>query len=446
MEPNSITGTFFDDTLTGTNLNDVIIGFGGDDLLIGRAGNDLIEAGEGADTLSGGTGNNLLNGGSGFDTADFADLAGAITLEAAGAINKGIAGTDLILEIEKIIGAVGQPNTINGNGTLPGSVSGSPVSFDIDLARERLTVIGIPGAGPQEFQVVNFVNAIGTTNADTIKGNSQDNIIRGGAGNDTIIASGGNDLVDGGEGADLLDYSQLGRAVTIKPEGTDKGNGELDSPPIGFETVRGAIGLDNAIDARSSNSSTVFIDVDLAVDRLTLGGLSTGGTASINVENFVDVAGTNNSDIIAGNSLDNLLQGAAGADTLKGNAGADLIEGNSGTDSLLGSSGADTLNGGIGNDTLSGGQGTDTLTGGSGADTFVIRPNSGKDVITDFEVGIDRIDLRAFNFSDVLNTGVTFSGVNDSIPGFTFSFAAFPSVEITIANRDLPLPSSDVIV
>ncbi|MBF2058161.1 MAG: M10 family metallopeptidase C-terminal domain-containing protein [Cyanobacterium sp. T60_A2020_053] len=57
-------------------------------------------------------------------------------------------------------------------------------------------------------------------------------------------------------------------------------------------------------------------------------------------------------------------------------------------------SGNDTLNGTTGDDILIGGQGADRLTGGKGADIF--RYDSLVDIgdtITDFEVGIDKIDL-----------------------------------------------------
>ncbi|WP_338067654.1 VCBS domain-containing protein, partial [Neisseria weixii] len=55
--------------------------------------------------------------------------------------------------------------------------------------------------------------------------------------------------------------------------------------------------------------------------------------------------------------------------------------------------GNDTLIGGSGNDILFGGAGNDTLTGGVGADKFVFlaNGNSGRDVITDFQAGKDKV-------------------------------------------------------
>ena len=54
------------------------------------------------------------------------------------------------------------------------------------------------------------------------------------------------------------------------------------------------------------------------------------------------------------------------------------------------------LFGGSGDDQLISGTGSDTLTGSTGADTFVLEENTGVDTITDFEIGIDTIDLTAF--------------------------------------------------
>ncbi|MDO4640759.1 MAG: Ig-like domain-containing protein [Neisseria sp.] len=83
--------------------------------------------------------------------------------------------------------------------------------------------------------------------------------------------------------------------------------------------------------------------------------------------------------------------------------------------------GNDVLNGGNGDDVLIGGAGNDTLTGGEGADKFVFlaNSNSGKDVITDFSEGHDKVvfadlvsvdQLKNATWDDATST-LSFTGV-----------------------------------
>ena len=84
----------------------------------------------------------------------------------------------------------------------------------------------------------------------------------------------------------------------------------------------------------------------------------------------------------------------------------DTIYGGNGKDTLHGGGGADLLSGGNGDDVLEGGAGADTLTGGNGADVFRFGAmdsrarlpvfDTGGDVVTDFQQGQDKLDLRGF--------------------------------------------------
>ncbi|MEL6208515.1 MAG: hypothetical protein AAFR47_24985, partial [Pseudomonadota bacterium] len=66
-----------------------------------------------------------------------------------------------------------------------------------------------------------------------------------------------------------------------------------------------------------------------------------------------------------------------------------------GNDVIRGDGSADTLIGGLGEDVLEPGRGaSDLLTGGAEADTFRFEDAFGTDTITDFEDGIDVIDLQ----------------------------------------------------
>jgi Ca2+-binding RTX toxin-like protein len=108
------------------------------------------------------------------------------------------------------------------------------------------------------------------------------------------------------------------------------------------------------------------------------------------------------------------IVGTGADDQLQGTADADYIKGNAGNDVLLGLAGNDTLDGGTGNDVLDGGSGSDTLTGGNGADLFVssygdllssvltdgqteaqINLYLGHDVVTDFVLGVDHLQVLA---------------------------------------------------
>ncbi len=92
--------------------------------------------------------------------------------------------------------------------------------------------------------------------------------------------------------------------------------------------------------------------------------------------------------------------------TLTGSSKADTLTGGSEDDVLSGLGGKDTLKGMGGADILRGGAGVDTLTGGSGGDRFVFATAgeigngtspSGRDLVTDFTAGEDRIDLSAID-------------------------------------------------
>jgi predicted extracellular nuclease len=78
-----------------------------------------------------------------------------------------------------------------------------------------------------------------------------------------------------------------------------------------------------------------------------------------------------------------------------GTAGNNSLTGGITDDLLQGGAGRDTLIGGAGNDVLVGGVDADLLTGGAGRDRFVYTNlNERSDRITDFEVGVDQLDLR----------------------------------------------------
>ena len=81
---------------------------------------------------------------------------------------------------------------------------------------------------------------------------------------------------------------------------------------------------------------------------------------------------------------------ARGQRRIVGTRGDDVLDGNRRDNILLGKAG---------DDILVGGRGDDVATGGRGADTFVFNKGHDHDLITDFQDGIDLIDLNGFGLS-----------------------------------------------
>lgn len=399
----TITGTSGNDFLRGTNSSDLILGLAGRDALLGQSGNDTLRGGESADTLDGGSGrdtlqgdagadmlmgslgNDFLDGGASNDIANYGDFTTAITLGATGVINKGASGTDQLLSVERIIGASGQANTIDGS-------AGGSSSLDTNLGSNSLTVRNIPGIGNRSFTVENFVNVIGTSQGDNITGSSGNNVIEGRGGADTFGGSAGNDTIAGNDLAgsednsnDTINYTGIGTAISLLATGiVEKGSLGTDEL-VRVENIIGEAGQDNAINAASTSGAS--IKVDLAAETLQVNIVTPRLTLNRQVTNFVDVFGSQRRDTIKDNNLDNTITGGAGDDTLQSSGGNDSLNGNSGKDTLIADLGQDTLIGGSG-------ASIDTFILGSGGSvSFDDAGNSDFATITDFQSGIDRLQL-----------------------------------------------------
>lgn len=120
--------------------------------------------------------------------------------------------------------------------------------------------------------------------------------------------------------------------------------------------------------------------------------------------------------------------------TLTGANGKNVLDGSAGHHVLIGGNGADVLIGGNG----------DTLTGGLGLDTFLFRPNFGKNVIADFNVNNDVLQLDKSFFAsvtDILNHSTNSSSgavINDG-HGDTITLAGVTLSQLQTHQSDFHL-------
>ena len=341
--------------------------------------------------------------------------------------------------------------TVTNSGLISGAVTATATLNFASTGRVAGFVVVAQGAAGPGSVVTNrgtmvFADAPGTS------AHLANAMIALGAGNDTVINSGklvgdvylgdGADIFDG-RGGMLLgsvfgglgdDLYYLTQASTISDSGgTDTinarltytlGNGIENLTLGGFGNFKGT--GNTADNTLTGNTSSNVLD--------GLGGADTllGGAG-----NDTLLGGTN-ADSLDGQNGNDRVSGGYGADTVSGGDGNDSVIGDTGTDLMAGGNGADTLEGGIGADTMDGGDGddvliggafgTDVMTGGLGADRFVYATADDSfatlaaDVIADFAVGIDKIDLSALADAPLL-----------FMAGDPFSLAA-ASVRVTAGN------------
>lgn len=163
----------------------------------------------------------------------------------------------------------------------------------------------------------------------------------------------------------------------------------------------------------ADDSSFVGESAEVLADGNLYNALQFEGDARSLIENAI---GGRGNDSLVGNVANNLLKSGGGKDLVFGDAGrdklfggtqSDKLFGGAGNDDLYGGGGFDRLKGGNGKDDFFGGKGNDKLTGGKGADTFYFNSDvaSGKDKITDFENGKDKIEMAGESSFDWFGEG-----------------------------------------
>ncbi len=398
---------------TGTDHDDIIVGSSGANRLNGLDGQDEFHGSGGAD---------IIDGGDGTDTAIYWGSNSAIDVDlAAGTASGGHAQGDVLISIENLYGSDLDGNILRGS-EVANRIS-SHGNFDVIETRGGEDRIFITGENVQ---------------------------VSAGAADDTVIVENAkNHTIDGNEGVDTLNFS-LG-----------------------------------------SGWATEILTVDLELGTATLNRPSSGEQSSFTFENFENIVSFSiGSDHLLGDGSANLLQSHYGEDTLEGRGGDDTLIGGTGADHLDGGEGVDTvsyetsyysvnvslragsgfgadaqgdtivnvenviggsgddvlegdegdneLTGNGGSDILNGGGGSDILTGGDDADTFIFDLDYFADehsTITDFEAGVDQIDLRGHEY--VSNADQVLANLEQVDPDtvvFTYGQASITLENTQVAN------------
>ena len=270
-------------------------------------------------------------------------------------------------------------------------------SGDFDRVYARLTNLDaatIPGAaylnngGSTPVVATGPVYVYGTANAETLSGA----YVYGAAGNDVITGTAGGASLDGGAGDDTL----------VGGDGDDTLNGGA-----GNDVLRGGLGNDALLGGEGND----VLQGGAGNDALT-------GGAGLDTADYSDATAAVTVSLATGTAT-----GGAGSDTLGG------------IEAVIGSTFDDTLTGSAAAEIFRGGRGLDTLTGGTGADVFAFGAGDSTgtaiDSISDFETGVDRIDLdgaasvtlvrvslsSTLVFADAALQQQTVIGVNAAFPG-----------------------------
>ena len=328
------------ENLTGSMHNDRLTGDHRVNVLDGGAGDDTLRGMAGEDTLTGGPGADHLDGGEDPNEKD---------------------------------DKVPAPTSEDSNATAAASMDTASYA----LAKTGVTVNLSSGRGTagdaMGDRLVNIEKVVGSSNDDTFIAGSGVDIVNGGDhnGDDHPIAG---DEEDG----DTISYELSPEAVIVNLAVAPDANGvKVQTQDTGEDEDSYAIndvldGIENIIGSDFNDK----IDGDPNNNRL--------------------IGGAGN-DMLDGKDGKDMLDGGAGNDELKGDGGIDTLMGGAGRDTIEGDGGADFINGGTGDDDLTGGSTTGEAADTSNTDTFIFGLKHGDDIINDFHIGTDRIDLQAFD-------------------------------------------------
>ena len=404
---NVIVSSGKNDLLEGHDGNDVLIGgSSGGDKLYGYYGNDLIYSGEGNNTLNGGPGNdtlisasgsNNLTGGGGNDIIIFSE-------------DKVANAYDVITDFSTSTNKIDITALIGTTGTAKLAAATGGTGLYIDTAGTGHFTLYAIFEGTSNVTVNTSLNSILT--APLHQSSYLAPIAQADAFTDQEnLSINGNLLLNNGNGVDTdpngLALSVVAATITTAHGGTVVENTD---GTFTYTAANGYTGTDSfnytladtaGMTATGTASVTVSAPtvpptlVDTVMQEIHSATPTMTSTASNLTLNGVQSTLAN---IISAPGINNTMEGHNGNDVLIGGNGGDKLYGYYGNDLIYSGEGNNTLNGGPGDDTLVSASGSNNLTGGGGNDVFIFseaKAINAHDVITDFTVGSNKLDISA---------------------------------------------------
>ncbi|MFD0915109.1 choice-of-anchor C family protein [Pseudahrensia aquimaris] len=391
--------------LSGRGGNDILLGSNDPESFDGGDGNDTIITGDGGfigDSVKGSTGNDRIQYSGnlgGYQAISYAALAAGIvfTLDTpanTATVDKGSDGTDTILDINK---PMADEFAAEGFG-IEGTVLAD--TFNITNHDAFLQLRG--GEGDDIFNILSGYVRLDYAFQQNSTTGLNINLATGNVSNDS---TGGTDTITG---------TQAVREVRATDEDDVIVGSAADESFIlraGNDTLDAGDGFDRVRYDRNGVSS---VNVDLDTNSATGLWKVFDPTGEINVINTFNHTLTN-VEWIRGSNL--------GVDFIAGSNADEKFEGYDGTDFIEGRGGNDEID------------------GGAGADVLKFSPGSGFDTLTNFQIGTDRIDVVAFDFTSISQfQSFNFDGTDTLI-----SFTATDGIRI--AGQELtPAQAEDLFV
>lgn len=243
------TGTNANDALTGTSSSDKIVGLDGDDTITGNKSNDFLEGGNGKDTY-------VFNKGDGEDfIADGYNNETNIIK-----FGQNISKDDIVIDehyrTSRIPGVGFEYQYVSANIGIKNStdyiyLDGDAYNYQLQFADGTIT------------DVNSLVPVVidGTSDNDSLTGNSKSNLIRAFEGDDIVIDDlGGDDTIYGGAGNDTI-YGGFDNDTLYGDDGDDRIEGGFGDDTIydgdGSDTIRAGAGNDRIILAAKSPNNDI---------------------------------------------------------------------------------------------------------------------------------------------------------------------------------------------